>query len=206
MWPGTVGDSDPPRQSRAFFGLIRGRRAVDSTRYTCGATRWRRSRANTRCVSRQPRARSASPACEDNLGIGFVPFSTARPGISHRHDRCQHVLRQGRLPQHCASASSAEARLANQALVEIGGLDCRRQAVLHYCAPVSHLVVASRAKPFIVPIPVHYETRAPHRDNYDAVAVELTVVDLREIDEALALIKVHWRSLPAEVGGYIAGR
>ncbi len=88
-----------------------------------------------------------------------------------------------------------EARAANQSLVEL----LKRIAEKTKATPAQIALAWLLAqKPWIVPIP---GTTKLHRleENLGAAAVELTTVDLREIEEAASQITIHGASLPEAV-------
>jgi len=133
---------------------------------------------------REPEA-EVLPACEE-LGIGFVPFSPLGKGFltgtidestSFDKDDFRNIV-----PRF-----SPEARKANQALVDLlGSIAAARQATPAQIA----LAWLLAQKPWIVPIP---GTTKAHRlkENLGAATLELTEGDLRQIEAALAQIKVQ---------------
>jgi aryl-alcohol dehydrogenase-like predicted oxidoreductase len=130
------------------------------------------------------------PTCEE-LGIGFVPFSPLGKGFL-----------TGKINEHTAFAKddfrnivprfSPEARKANQALVELLGLIASKKRAAPAQIALAWLLAR---KPWIVPIP---GTTKVHRlkENVGAAAMELTADDLRQIDGALAGIKVQGERYP----------
>ena len=138
---------------------------------------------------REPEA-EVLPTCEE-LGIGFVPFSPLGKGFL-----------TGKIDENTAFAKddfrnivprfSPEARKANQALVDLlGSIASRKRATPAQIA----LVWLLARKPWIVPIP---GTTKVHRlkENVGAAAIELSADDLRQIDSALAGIKVRGDRYP----------
>jgi aryl-alcohol dehydrogenase-like predicted oxidoreductase len=138
---------------------------------------------------REPEA-EVLPTCEE-LGIGFVPFSPLGKGFL-----------TGKINENTAFAKddfrnivprfSPEARKANQALVDLlGSIASRKRATPAQIA----LAWLLARKPWIVPIP---GTTKMHRlkENVGAAAIELTADDLRQIDSALAGIKVQGDRYP----------
>jgi aryl-alcohol dehydrogenase-like predicted oxidoreductase len=130
------------------------------------------------------------PTCEE-LGIGFVPFSPLGKGFL-----------TGKINENTAFAKddfrnivprfSPEARKANQALVDLlGSIASKKRATPAQIA----LAWLLARKPWIVPIP---GTTKVHRlkENVGAAAIELTADDLRQIDGALAGIKVQGDRYP----------
>ena len=130
------------------------------------------------------------PTCEE-LGIGFVPFSPLGKGFL-----------TGKINENTAFAKddfrnivprfSPEARKANQALVDLlGSIASRKRATSAQIALAWLLAQES----WIVPIP---GTTKVHRlkENVGAAAIELTADDLRQIDSALAGIKIQGDRYP----------
>jgi aryl-alcohol dehydrogenase-like predicted oxidoreductase len=130
----------------------------------------------------------------EELGIGFVPYSplgrgflTGKIDAATRFDSTDF---RSTLPRF-----TAEARTANQALVELlGAIAARKHATPAQIA----LAWLLAQKPFIVPIPG--TTKLPRlEENIGAVAVELTADDLREIDTAAARISVCGARYPEKL-------
>jgi aryl-alcohol dehydrogenase-like predicted oxidoreductase len=138
---------------------------------------------------REPEAQ-VLPTCEE-LGIGFVPFSPLGKGFL-----------TGKIDENTAFAKddfrnivprfSPEARRANQALVDLLGLIAAKKRATPAQIALAWLMARRR---WIVPIP---GTTKAHRlkENVGAVAIELTADDLRQIDGALAGIKVQGDRYP----------
>jgi aryl-alcohol dehydrogenase-like predicted oxidoreductase len=138
---------------------------------------------------REPEAQ-VLPACEE-LGIGFVPFSPLGKGFL-----------TGKIDENTAFAKddfrnivprfSPEARRANQALVDLLGLIAAKKRATPAQIALAWLLARRR---WIVPIP---GTTKAHRlkENVGAAAIELTADDLRQIDGALAGIKVQGDRYP----------
>ncbi|MFI1987751.1 aldo/keto reductase [Actinoplanes sp. NPDC020271] len=128
------------------------------------------------------------------LGIGFVPFSPLGRGfltgkIGADTVFAENDMRNG-LPRF-----SAEARAANQALVEvIGRLGAARGATPAQVA-LSWLLAQ---RPWIVPIP---GTRRLERldENLGAAGLTLTAADLEEIEAAAARVKVVGERYPEQM-------
>jgi aryl-alcohol dehydrogenase-like predicted oxidoreductase len=145
---------------------------------------------------REPEAETL-PVCEE-LGIGFVPFSPLGKGFltgtidentSFAKDDFRNIV-----PRF-----SPEARKANQTLVDrLGSIAAARQATPAQIA----LAWLLAQKPWIVPIP---GTTKVHRlkENIGAAAVELTAEDLRQIEGALADIKVQGDRYPAHLAARV---
>jgi aryl-alcohol dehydrogenase-like predicted oxidoreductase len=136
----------------------------------------------------------------EELGIGLVPFSPLGKGfltgaISETTTFDKRDIR------NVVPRFSAEARKANQAVVDvIGEVAARKQATRAQVAIA--WVLAQR--PWIVPIP---GTTKLHRleENLGAAGVTLTAEDLRDIDVALASIAVQGDRYPPELA-QLAGR
>lgn len=136
----------------------------------------------------------------EELGIGFVPFSPLGKGfltgaIDEKTSFAKNDFRNS-VPRF-----SPEARKANQALVDrLGSIAAAKQATPAQIA-LSWLLAQ---KPWIVPIP---GTTKLHRlkENVGATAIVLTEGDLRQIDMALADIKVQGERYPAHLAA-LTGR
>jgi len=130
----------------------------------------------------------------EELGIGFVPFSPLGKGFL-----------TGKIDESTTFAASdfrnvvprftPEARKANQALVDLLSEIAGRKKTTPAQLALAWLLAQ---KPWIVPIP---GTTKRHRliENIDAVAVELSPGDLREIDGAAAKITVQGARYPAHL-------
>jgi len=139
------------------------------------------------------------PTCEE-LGIGFVPFSPLGKGFltgtidaatSFGTDDFRSIV-----PRF-----SAEARTANQALVEqLGHIAAAKQATPAQIA----LAWLLARKPWIVPIP---GTTKLHRlkENVGAAAIALSQSDLQQIEDALAQVTVQGDRYPAHLAA-LAGK
>jgi aryl-alcohol dehydrogenase-like predicted oxidoreductase len=127
----------------------------------------------------------------EELGIGFVPYSPLGKGFL-----------TGKIDENTNFASSdfrntlprfsAEARRANQALVDLLGNIAERKKATPAQIALAWLLAQ---KPWIVPIP---GTTKLHRleENIGAVSIKLTSEDLREIESAAAEIKVQGARYP----------
>jgi len=125
------------------------------------------------------------------LGIGFVPYSPLGKGFL-----------TGKIDENTTFDSSdfrnvvprftAEARKANQALVDLLGAFAERKKATPAQIALAWLLAQ---KPWIVPIP---GTTKLHRldENIGAASVELTPDDLHDIDAAASKIKVHGARYP----------
>ena len=138
---------------------------------------------------REPEA-EVLPVLEE-LGIGLVPFSPLGKGfltgaISDSTTFDSNDFR------NIVPRFSAEARKANQALVDLLGAIAARKRVTSAQIALAWLLAQ---KPWIVPIP---GTTKPHRleENVGAAAVELTAEELRDIDDALSGIAVQGARYP----------
>jgi aryl-alcohol dehydrogenase-like predicted oxidoreductase len=133
------------------------------------------------------------PALEE-MGIGFVPFSPLGRGFL-----------TGKIDENTTFDSSdfrnkvprftPEARKANQALIDLlSTIAVRKNATPAQIA----LAWLLAQKPWIVPIP---GTRKLNRleENMGAVAVELTIDDLRDIDSAASQITVQGARYPEDM-------
>ncbi len=133
------------------------------------------------------------PALEE-LGIGLVPFSPLGKGFL-----------TGKMDEKTAFDATdfrttlprftAEARQANQALVELlGAIAARKKATPAQIA----LAWLLAQRPWIVPIPG--TTRLDRlEENLGAVAIELTAADLGEIDGAASKIVVQGARYPEKL-------
>jgi len=127
----------------------------------------------------------------EELGIGFVPFSPLGKGfltgkIDEKTTFDSHDFR------NVVPRFTAEARKANQALVEL----LKRLAERTKTTPAQLALAWLLAqKPWIVPIP---GTTKPARleENIGAAAVALTSDDLREIDRAASEITIQGARYP----------
>jgi aryl-alcohol dehydrogenase-like predicted oxidoreductase len=122
----------------------------------------------------------------EELGIGFVPFSPLGKGfLTGKIDETTTFDPsdfRNNVPRF-----SPENRKANQDVVDL----VKRIAAEKNATPAQIALAWLLAqKPWIVPIP---GTTKLHRleENLGAIAVELTVEDLREIDEASSAIEIH---------------
>lgn len=147
---------------------------------------------------REPEA-EVLPACEE-LGIGFVPFSPLGKGfLTGKIDENTSFDKDDF--RNIVPRFSPEARKANQALVDLlGSIAAAKQATPAQIA----LAWLLAQKPWMVPIP---GTTKVHRlkENLGAAALELTEDDLRQIEGALAHIKVQGDRYPPHLAAR-AGR
>ncbi|MGO4126832.1 aldo/keto reductase [Inquilinus sp. YAF38] len=138
---------------------------------------------------REPEA-EVLPVLEE-LGIGLVPFSPLGKGFLTGAISDSTTFDSGDF-RNIVPRFSAEARKANQALVDLLGAIAARKRVTS--AQIALAWLAAQ-KPWIVPIP---GTTKPHRleENTGAAAVELTAEELRDIDDALSGIAVQGARYP----------
>jgi aryl-alcohol dehydrogenase-like predicted oxidoreductase len=133
------------------------------------------------------------PLCEE-LGIGFVPFSPLGKGfLTGKIDESTTFAKDDF--RNIVPRFSTENRQANQGLVGLlETLATEKKATPAQIA----LAWLLAQKPWIVPIP---GTTKLHRlqENVGAAALELSVADLRRIDEALTHIRVHGDRYPAHL-------
>jgi aryl-alcohol dehydrogenase-like predicted oxidoreductase len=130
------------------------------------------------------------PMCEE-LGIGLVPYSPLGKGfLTGKIDRNTTFTDgdiRGSIPRF-----DAEARAANQALIDLLGAVAERKN-----ATVAQIALAwlLAQRPWIVPIP---GTRRLERleENIGAADVDLTADDLHELDTAGAKIEVQGARYP----------
>ena len=139
---------------------------------------------------REPETNGVLATCEE-LGIGFVPFSPLGKGfLTGRIDET--TTFDSSDFRNIVPRFSAENRKANQAVVD---LLVRIAAEKHATPAQVALAWLLAQEPWIVPIP---GTTKLHRleENIGAAGVELTAVDLREIEDAAARITVHGARYP----------
>jgi aryl-alcohol dehydrogenase-like predicted oxidoreductase len=145
---------------------------------------------------RQPEA-EVLPTCEE-LGIGFVPFSPLGRGFLTGKIDENTTFAKGDF-RNTVPRFSPEARKSNQALIDgIAAIAAAKKATTAQIA----LAWLLARKPWIVPIP---GTTKLHRleENIGAESVELTAEDLRQIEEALARIKVQGDRYPAHLAAVV---
>ncbi len=127
----------------------------------------------------------------EELGIGFVPFSPLGKGFltGAISDKTQFDKSDFR---NLVPRFSEENRKANLGLVEVLNEIAAQKKVTPAQIALAWLLAQ---KPWIVPIP---GTTKQHRltENSGAAAVNLTAADLREIDKALAEVKVQGARYP----------
>jgi aryl-alcohol dehydrogenase-like predicted oxidoreductase len=122
----------------------------------------------------------------EQLGIGFVPFSPLGKGyLTGKMD--ENTTFESTDFRNTVPRFAPEARKANRALVDLLGSIAQRK---HATPAQIALAWLLAQKPWIVPIP---GTTKLHRlqENVAAPAVELTAVDLRDIESAASQIEVQ---------------
>jgi aryl-alcohol dehydrogenase-like predicted oxidoreductase len=133
------------------------------------------------------------PTCEE-LGIGFVPFSPLGRGfLTGKIDETTTFEKgdfRSSLPRF-----SAEARKANQALIDVVGALAAQKRVSPAQIALTWLLAQ---KPWIVPIPGTTKIERL-KENIAAADVELTADELRSIGDALARIQVQGARYPAHL-------
>ena len=133
------------------------------------------------------------PACEE-LGIGFVPFSPLGRGyLTGKIDEnttFASVDIRSRLPRFTPQALKAN-RVVIELLARIGGEKGATPAQIALAWLVAQ-------KPWIVPIPGSRKL-ARLDENIGALSVELTLDDLREIENAFSKITVQGARYPEEL-------
>ena len=147
---------------------------------------------------REPEA-EVLPTCEE-LGIGFVAFSPLGKGfLTGKIDDSTSFDKNDF--RNIVPRFSPEARKANQALVDrVTSIATAKQATPAQLA----LAWLLARKPWIVPIP---GTTKPHRlkENLGGADIELSGDDLRQIESALADIKVQGDRYPPHLAA-LTGR
>ncbi len=133
------------------------------------------------------------PALEE-LGIGFVPFSPLGAGfLTGKID--ENTKFDPTDFRNIVPRFTPEARKANMVLVELVKSVAERKGATPAQIALAWLLAQ---KPWIVPIP---GTTKLHRleENLGAVNVELTEVDLKQINEASSSLKLEGARLPEAV-------
>jgi len=133
------------------------------------------------------------PTCEQ-LGIGFVPFSPLGKGFLTGKINESTTFAKDDF-RNIVPRFSPQARKANQVLVDkLGSIASKKRATPAQIA----LAWLLARKPWIVPIP---GTTKVHRlkENVGAAAIELAADDLRQIDSALAGIKILGDRYPPQL-------
>jgi aryl-alcohol dehydrogenase-like predicted oxidoreductase len=141
---------------------------------------------------REPEA-EVIPTLEE-LGIGFVPFSPLGKGFLTGQISADTQFDKSDF-RNIVPRFTPENRKANQALVDLVRKIAERKKATPAQIALAWLLAQ---KPWIVPIP---GTTKLHRleENIDAVSVNLTSDDLREIENAASRIKVVGARYPEEL-------
>jgi aryl-alcohol dehydrogenase-like predicted oxidoreductase len=145
---------------------------------------------------REPEA-EVLPACEE-LGIAYVAFSPLGKGFLTGTIDASTTFDKDDF-RNVVPRFTAEARQANQALVDrVASIAAAKQATPAQIA----LAWLLAQKPWIVPIP---GTTKSHRlkENLGAAAIELTADDRRQIQEALAAVKVQGDRYPPHLAARV---
>jgi aryl-alcohol dehydrogenase-like predicted oxidoreductase len=127
----------------------------------------------------------------EELGIGFVPFSPLGKGFLTgaitETTNFDSADRRNAIPRF-----SAEARKANQPLVELIGCIAQQKSASTAQIALAWLLAQ---KPWIVPIP---GTTKLHRleENLNGTVIQLSPDDLRDIDSALSEVVIHGDRYP----------
>ena len=149
--------------------------------------------------TREPERNGVLQVCEE-LGIGFVPYQPARPGLPDRRDDQGHPVRRARLPGQAAALHARGARR------QPGAGRAAKRVAAHKGATPAQVALAwlLAQRPWIVPIP---GTKKLERleENLAAASLELTGDDLAEIDRAAAAIPVEGERYPASLMAYTGG-
>jgi aryl-alcohol dehydrogenase-like predicted oxidoreductase len=133
---------------------------------------------------REPEA-EILPTLEE-LGIGFVPFSPLGKGyLTGKIDET--TTFDAADFRNTVPRFSPDNRKANQALVELLGRIAERKKATPAQVALAWLLAR---KPWIVPIPGTTKVRRL-KENVAAAAVELTEIDLGDIESAASRITVH---------------
>lgn len=130
----------------------------------------------------------------EELGIGFVPFSPLGKGFLTGAINENTPFDSSDF-RNIVPRFSAQARKANQRLVDVLGQIARQKGVTPAQIALAWLLVQ---KPWIVPIP---GTTKRHRltENLGAAEVVLATGELSSIEEALAAIEVQGARYPAHL-------
>ena len=130
----------------------------------------------------------------EELGIGFVPFSPLGKGFLTGAIN-ENTTFDSTDFRNVVPRFSAEARKANQTLVEVLGKLADGKKVTRAQIAIAWLLAQ---RPWIVPIPGTTKLNRLE-ENLGAAAVELTPEDLREIQNAVSGIEVQGARYPAHL-------
>ncbi len=127
----------------------------------------------------------------EELGIGFVPFSPLGKGFLTGAIKEDTQFDKGDF-RNVVPRFSAENRKANQAVVDVVGNFAKRKNATPAQVAIAWVLAQ---KPWMVPIP---GTTKLHRleENLGAANVELTLDDLRQIDDVTSRIQVQGERYP----------
>ena len=130
----------------------------------------------------------------EELGIGLVAFSPLGKGFltGKITEDTQFAPNDFR---NIVPRFTSENRKANQAVVELLGAIAQKK---HATPAQIALAWVLAQKPWVIPIPGTTKLHRLH-ENLEAVSVELTLDDLREIDDAVSSIPVHGARYPEEL-------
>ncbi len=127
----------------------------------------------------------------EELGIGFVPFSPLGKGFLTGAIN-ENTTFDSTDFRNVVPRFAAEARKANQRLVDVLGDIAEQKAVTRAQIALAWLLAQ---KPWIVPIPGTTKINRLE-ENMGAAAVELTLDDLRTIEDAVSAIEVQGARYP----------
>jgi aryl-alcohol dehydrogenase-like predicted oxidoreductase len=130
----------------------------------------------------------------EELGIGFVPFSPLGKGFLTGKIDADTKFDSTDF-RNVVPRFAAEARRANQALVDLLGTVAKRKRATPAQVAIAWLLAQ---KPWIVPIPGTTKV-SRLEENIAGADVELTAEDLREIDTAAAKITVQGARYPEQL-------
>jgi aryl-alcohol dehydrogenase-like predicted oxidoreductase len=130
----------------------------------------------------------------EELGIGFVPYSPLGKGFltgkMDEHTKLDPTDFRSSLPRF-----TPEALKANQALVDLLGAIGKRKKATPAQIALAWLLAQ---KSWIVPVPGTTKL-SRLEENLGAAAIELTPVDLREIESAAAKIQIQGARYPEKL-------
>jgi aryl-alcohol dehydrogenase-like predicted oxidoreductase len=145
---------------------------------------------------RQPES-DVLPVCAE-LGIGFVPFSPLGRGFLTGTIDASTSFEKGDF-RNVVPRFSAEARSANQALIEL----LKSTAAANKATPAQIALAWLLAqRPWIVPIPGTTKLERL-KENIGAATIALDADDLRRIDEALNTVKIQGERYPPQMAATV---
>jgi aryl-alcohol dehydrogenase-like predicted oxidoreductase len=130
----------------------------------------------------------------EELGIGFVPFSPLGKGFLTGKINEKTTFEKGDF-RNIVPRFTAEARKANQALVELLGEMARKKSATPAQVALAWILAQ---KPWIVPIPGTTKLRRLE-ENLGAVNIQLMPDDLGAIDAAASKIQIEGARYPEEL-------